>query len=343
MWFSCQRCFCKHAENPTDVEYLTGDAQIEAVLRAGKTGNEHLGVATVMMAPARNANAAAWGDPSQPLTKEEYEARLGKLQQMMKDLQASAPYDVRRELECNADLRDDHQAPQSSRPYSDDSDIGYSHRSNETVPELKTLFNPQLDTPTVVARHTPVHASPADAKFHKEDLAKSQNTPRQGAPASQGILVSSYVPQDNYRSSSGGLSKESTARSSSVDHLDQLQTAWAELERTKALLGVQPRRPPASVTADAAEREVLAMLAADATDASSDGGYTARTGSTLQVDTILTHPAFECDRQDSGLSRDLELMLEEVKRLEKLRSAEVSLFARRHQARTRQQMDSGTK
>jgi len=119
-------------------------------------------------------------------------------------------------------------------------------------------------------------------------------------------------------------------------HLDGLQTAWAELDRTKALLGVKTRQLPLSFAAEAAEKEVLAMLNADSTDVSSDGGL--HSSRMHALDDEVTSAIQQAKREDSAFSfseatgsatgedstgkKDLEVMLEEVKRLEKLRASE---------------------
>jgi len=392
MWGShCfQKCLCKHEYCPLnqDVEYPGADPQFEAVLRASKTGDEHLdyhhhAVASVLMAPAQNGHHHAdWAEPTQKLTKEEYEARFNKLQQMMVDLKASAPLEAIREQEQSSYSRgiDRSQAPlHSHRSYSSEDSYnsmnsmahaghlswhdhevphgGHMYDHEVPVPEVKTLLALRLNEPTLVARHAPVHSMHShfvDDKTYREELlhADSQRgAPRPGQAPTQTLMKQRHLSQspgrvenqDDDRVSDSLAAPEPGPTPATNDHIDRLQTAWAELEKTKSLIGSHSRPHSARaaadahfVAADAAEKEVLAMLAADSTDCSSDGGRSTQIGSQDASATQAKAGIIASPRDDSRLSQDgdssvttmpgdpaaVGVMLDEVKRLDQLREDE---------------------
>lgn len=189
--------------NP-DVEYLAGDPAFEDVLRGGASEHSHTDtVATLVMthpqgqlpeAPQRGITSTSDSD----LTKEEYEARFNKLQQLMNDLQASKPNDVSR----------DRLMSYSSDPVSSyrSSDGEMSNRRERDIPDIRSR---SIDEPSVIARHAPRHGSMADMDVLQHPVAGfgyKNNMPlydANGVPNMTGAFSDKVPPLSLY----GGLAQ----------------------------------------------------------------------------------------------------------------------------------------
>jgi len=205
------------------------------------------------------------------LTKQEYEARVNKLQVLMKDLQASAPYDIARQEHSG-----DFEPALADLSFASDAS-GMSCQADRLASSpngMTTLF----PTSPMVARHqTDRDAATSPASFRP-------------APPPATSPFKSHMPSPPTPKALG------EAGGDAVDGFVGLETPWGLRNSPQA--------------AEAAEKEVLAMLAAESNDGCSESSH--QRGGGL------------AERQDSIASQDLGLMLDEVKRLDQMRALEAN-------------------
>lgn len=242
MWHPLQKCACVHGYCPNglDVEHLR-EHDLEGALLGERYGDQ-MTIASGLMAPY---NAY---DASSNLTKEEYEARVNKLQVIMKDLQAAAPHD-------------DHQGHAV-----DSESSSLANRLTFQAEELCGSYAPIAQNAVMTSRVAAAARHPQMGR----DETPSQVSFRPAAPPAISFFKA-YTPSPQAPKALG------EAGGDAVDGAGGLQRPWgsSRLQRESSL---------GNVAADSAEKQVLEMLAAESNDGLSESSAQSRVGRLSSID-----------------------------------------------------------